>query len=135
MPIERRPCRARNWGRNRTGGSTRGSLETIVQSDSSGALVIPGNAHIRLAAHENNNGLRILRRGYSFTDGIDSTGNLLGGLFFLAFVKNPAQFVTLQRKLGTHDALNEYILHIGGALFLCPPGLDTGQDWATQLYG
>ena len=36
-----------------------------------GQPVIPPDAHIRLAAHENNGGLRILRRGYSFTDGID----------------------------------------------------------------
>jgi deferrochelatase/peroxidase EfeB len=103
-----------------------------------GTPVIPAKAHIRLAAHENNGGLRILRRGYSFTDGIDPTGNLLGGLFFVAFMRDPAQFVTLQRKLGSHDALNEYIQHIGGALFVCPPGLATlpaGTTWAEQLYG
>jgi len=40
--------------------------------------VIPADAHIRLAAHENNGGLRILRRGYSFTDGIDATGKPAG---------------------------------------------------------
>jgi deferrochelatase/peroxidase EfeB len=100
-----------------------------------GDPVIPDNAHIRLAAHENNGGVRILRRGYSFTDGIDQTGNLLGGLFFIAFMRDPEQFVTLQRKLGTHDALNEYIVHIGGALFVCPPGLPAGTTWAEQLFG
>ena len=43
-----------------------------------GAHVIPDDAHIRLAAPENNKGLRILRRGYSYTDGIDkTTGDLL----------------------------------------------------------
>jgi len=105
---------------------------------SGGQPVIPADAHIRLAAHENNDGLRILRRGYSFTDGIDATGNLLGGLFFVAFMRDPQQFVTLQRKLGSHDALNEYIQHIGGALFVCPPGLGSlpdGATWAEQLFG
>ncbi len=102
---------------------------------STGADVIPANAHIRLAAHENNDGLRILRRGYSFTDGIDNTGNLLAGLFFVAFMRDPQQFVTLQRKLGTHDALNEYISHIGGGLFVSPPGLAPGENWAGQLFG
>jgi deferrochelatase/peroxidase EfeB len=102
---------------------------------SGGSDVIPANAHIRLAAHENNDGLRILRRGYSFTDGIDGTGNLLAGLFFVAFMRDPGQFVTLQRKLGTHDALNEYISHIGGGLFVCPPGLAPGANWAGQLFG
>ncbi|MEW1861379.1 MULTISPECIES: iron uptake transporter deferrochelatase/peroxidase subunit [unclassified Streptomyces] len=103
---------------------------------SGGQYVIPADAHIRLAAHENNNGLRILRRGYSYTDGIDpETGDLLGGLFFVAFMKSPDQFSTLQRILGQHDALNEYIQHIGSGVFVTPPGLAAGQDWSTQLFG
>ena len=32
---------------------------------------IPADAHIRLASPEHNGGIHILRRGYSFTDGID----------------------------------------------------------------
>ena len=40
-------------------------------------------------------------------------GTLLGGLFFIAFMKNPNQFIKLQKKLGRQDALNEYIQHIG----------------------
>lgn len=122
-----------------TGAPLTGAQEfdtpNFAAKDSSGAAVIPDDAHIRLAAHENNGGLRILRRGYSFTDGIDETGNLLGGLFFIAYMKDPQQFVTLQRKLGTGDALNEYIQHIGSGLFVCPPGLAPQQDWAQQLYG
>jgi deferrochelatase/peroxidase EfeB len=116
-------------------GTTEDETPNFTAKDSAGQPVIPANAHIRLAAHENNDGLRILRRGYSFTDGIDSTGNLLGGLFFVAFMRDPQQFVTLQTKLGSQDALNEYIQHIGGALFACPGGLKPGQDWASQLYG
>ena len=66
-----------------------------------GQPVIPADAHIRLASPEENDGTRILRRGYSYTDGIDPVrGTLLGGLFFIAFMKNPAQFIKLQRKLG-----------------------------------
>jgi deferrochelatase/peroxidase EfeB len=92
--------------------------------------LIAEDAHVRLAAHENNNGLRILRRGYSFTDGIDErTGDLDAGLFFIAFMKDPAQFVTLQRKLGSRDALNEYIRHVGSALFACPSGVVDDADW------
>jgi deferrochelatase/peroxidase EfeB len=98
--------------------------------------VIPADAHIRLAAHENNKGLRILRRGYSYTDGIDPvTGDLLGGLFFIAFMKSPDQFTALQRVLGQHDALNEYIQHIGSGVFAVPPGLADGQNWGSQLFG
>ena len=69
---------------------------------SAGGPVIPPDAHIRLASFEHNGGTRILRRGYSFTDGIDpETGTLLGGLFFIAFMKDPAQFIQLQQSLAT----------------------------------
>jgi deferrochelatase/peroxidase EfeB len=96
--------------------------------------VIPAHAHIRLASFENNGGTRILRRGYSFTDGIDpQAGTLLGGLFFIAFMKNPSQFIKLQNHLAS-DALNEYIQHTGSAVFACPPGISKGQKWGDGLF-
>ena len=94
-----------------------------------GEPVIPADAHVRLAAHETNGGVKILRRGYSYTDGMDvKTGQLDAGLFFIAYQKDPAQFIALQRKLGVHDALNEYIKHTGSALFACPPGVSAGRE-------
>ena len=64
------------------------------------------------------------------------SGELDAGLFFLAFQKDPrTQFVTLQRKLGAHDALNEYIEHVGSGLFACPPGVrDAGDYWGSALF-
>jgi deferrochelatase/peroxidase EfeB len=95
---------------------------------------IPARAHIRLASHEHNHGTRILRRGYSFTDGIDpQAGTLLGGLFFIAFMKSPRQFIQLQQALAA-DALNEYVQHVGSAVFACPPGLRPGQHWGDGLF-
>jgi deferrochelatase/peroxidase EfeB len=100
----------------------------------SGGPAIPADAHIRLASFEHNGGTRILRRGYSFTDGIDpQAGTLLGGLFFIAFMKDPGQFIRLQRSLAA-DALNEYIHHTGSAIFACPPGLRPGQYWGDGLF-
>ena len=101
-----------------------------------GTPVIADDAHIRLAAFENNNGLRILRRGYSFNDGIDpNTGGLEAGLFFISFQSDPATFVTLQRKLGGNDALNEYIQHVASGLFACPPGVTgNGDYWGSGLF-
>lgn len=100
-----------------------------------GQYVIPPNAHIRLANRATNGGIQILRRGYSYTDGIDpDTGELDAGLFFICYQRDPAQFVTLQRKLGAHDALNEYIQHTSSAVFACPPGLLTGQHWGDSLF-
>jgi deferrochelatase/peroxidase EfeB len=90
--------------------------------------VIPEKAHVRLASAQENGGVRILRRGYSFTDGVDqSLGELEAGLFFIAFQRDPEkQFVALQQKLGVHDALNEYIHHVGSGLFAVPGGVEPG---------
>jgi deferrochelatase/peroxidase EfeB len=90
-----------------------------------GNPVIPVNAHIRLAAPASNDGQRILRRGYSFTDGIDPvTGELDAGLFFICFQRDPhRQFAAIQRQLGARDALDEYIQHRSSALFAVPPGI------------
>jgi deferrochelatase/peroxidase EfeB len=96
-----------------------------------GQPVISLNAHIRLAAPASNGGQKILRRGYSYTDGIDAnTGLLDAGLFFIAYQKDPRkQFVPIQTQLGQHDLLNEYIRHTGSALFAIPPGLKEAGDW------
>jgi deferrochelatase/peroxidase EfeB len=116
-------------------GGTEFTGPDFAATDSAATPLIPPDAHIRLASHEENDGLRILRRGYSYTDGIDPVrGTLLGGLLFMAYMTDPAQFVTLQDKLGRHDALNEYISHIGSALFACPPGLAPGQHWGDSLF-
>ncbi|MGW1467185.1 iron uptake transporter deferrochelatase/peroxidase subunit [Streptomyces sp. NPDC002308] len=87
-------------------------------------------AHVRLAHPDSNGGIRILRRGYSFTDGTDGLGRLDAGLFFLAYQRDPRKgFVPLQRELSRHDALNEYIQHVGSALFAIPPGVRDTHDW------
>jgi deferrochelatase/peroxidase EfeB len=114
-------------------GGTEFTQPDFGATNASGASAIPADSHIRLASFEHNRGIRILRRGYSFTDGIDpQTGTLLGGLFFIAFMKDPGQFSTLQRALAG-DALNEYIHHTGSAVFACPPGIRPGQHWGDGL--
>jgi deferrochelatase/peroxidase EfeB len=126
--------RAKVTGAPLTGG---GEFTTpnFHEKNDQGQPVIPANAHIRLASYEENGGIRILRRGYSFTDGIDPVrGTLLGGLFFIAFMQQPQQFVTLQQKLGTGDALNEYIQHIGSGLFAVQGGVRRGRHWGDGLF-
>ncbi len=79
-----------------------------------------------------NGGIKILRRGYNYTDGIDPlTGELDAGLFFICYQKDPhAQFAALQRRLGTMDALNEYIHHTSSAVFGVPPVPGPAGMWA-----
>ena len=96
---------------------------------------IPVTAHVRLAHHSTLGGVRILRRGYNFTDGTDGQGHLDAGLFFLAFMRDVhRQFVPMQRALARSDVMNEYIEHTGSAVFACPPGLGPDDDWGTQLF-
>ncbi|GGX66725.1 iron uptake transporter deferrochelatase/peroxidase subunit [Streptomyces fructofermentans] len=87
------------------------------------------DAHVRLAHPDSNGGATLLRRGYSFTDGTDGLGRLDAGLFFLAYQRDVREgFVRVQRNLAT-DQLNEYIQHVGSAVFAIPPGVRDKDDW------
>lgn len=130
------------FGRSKASGGPLSGGDEFAPPDfhatlAGGVPAIPMDAHIRLAAPENNGGTAILRRSYSYTDGVDPrTGMLDAGLFFIAFMRSPAQFVRLQSVLGARDALNEYIQHTSSALFACPPGVapgNTGDYWGRAL--
>ncbi|MEU9652901.1 iron uptake transporter deferrochelatase/peroxidase subunit [Streptomyces sp. NPDC048110] len=94
------------------------------------------DAHVRLAHPDSNGGATLLRRGYSFTDGTDGLGRLDAGLFFLAYQRDVRTgFIRVQRNLAT-DALNEYIQHVGSAVFAVPPGVRDADDWwGRTLFG
>ena len=99
-----------------------------------GAQVIDPTSHIALAAPENNSGVKILRRGYNYTDGLNNQGLLDAGLLFISYQNDPQHFVDLQNKLGRFDLLNEYIRHIGSAVFAVPPGPTTGSYIGKALF-
>jgi len=98
----------------------------LKAKDETGEPLIAPDAHVRLARQSDEE--KILRRGYSFTDGFDAErGQLDAGLFFISFQRDPhEQFVPLQQRLAANDRLNEYIRHTSSALFACPPG--AGKD-------
>lgn len=102
--------------------------------DHTGTPVINPLSHIALAAHENNDGLLILRRGYNYTDGLDAVGQLNAGLLFIAYQNDPQHFIRLQNRLGANDLLNEYIRHIGSAIFAIPPAPEQGHYIAQALF-
>ncbi|MEN3305886.1 MAG: deferrochelatase/peroxidase EfeB [Micromonosporaceae bacterium] len=58
-------------------GSRERDTPDFSARDAGGEPVIPADSHVALVAHENNDGLRILRRGYSFTDGITASSGEL----------------------------------------------------------
>jgi deferrochelatase/peroxidase EfeB len=130
----------RTIGRDKYRGAPLGGSEEFealdLEAEKDGRPVIPVDAHVRLASASANGGERILRRGYSFTDGVDeSLGELEAGLFFISFQRDPEQFITIQRRLGSLDALNEYIKHVGSALFAVPPGARSGGYVGETLLG
>lgn len=127
------------FGRHKVSGAAlTGSHEfdapDFEKMDADGNLMIPPTAHIRLAAHENNEGIKILRRSYNYTEGINQVGFLDAGLLFISYQNDPAHFETLQRKLGASDALNEYISHIGSAIFFIPPAPAEGSYIGEHLF-
>jgi len=96
--------------------------------DAAGATdqpLIDTDAHVRLAHPTQLAGTKLLRRGYNFVDGNDDLGRLNAGLFFISYQRSPKQFIDVQRALAT-DALNEYIKHVGSAIFAVPPGARAG---------
>lgn len=104
-----------------------GTEFTVPDFESTGARdepLIAVGSHMRLAHPSSNNGMRILRRGYNFTDGSDGLGRLDAGLFFIAFVRDPAtHYIPMQLQLSKNDTLMEYLQHTGSALFAVPPGV------------
>ena len=72
---------------------------------------------------------RILRRGYTITDGYDAQiSNPLGGLFFICYQRDPRrQFIPIQQRLSKHDRFTvEYPVPRGSAMFAAPPGIRPG---------
>lgn len=96
--------------------------------------LIDAVSHVRLAHPAQNAGTRLLRRGYNFVDGSDKLGRLEAGLFFISFQRSPEQFTQVQLNLARNDAMNEYIRHVGSALFAVPPGARTGGFVGESLF-
>ena len=96
--------------------------------DDKGETLVPADAHIAVVSPEQNQGRRMLRRGYNYTDGSDSLGQLQTGLFFIAFVRDPrTNFYPILDRMTKSDALQEYLKHEASALFAIPPGVKEGD--------
>ena len=127
------------FGRHKEAGSPltgTGEFDTpdFSAKDDKGKPVIDPLSHMALAARENNDGIMIRRRSYNYTDGLDAEGQLNAGLLFVSYQNNPGNFIRLQNRLGAHDLLNEYIRHIGSAIFVVPPAPEEGHYLAQALF-
>jgi Dyp-type peroxidase family len=94
----------------------------LQATGSGGELLIPRQRAHPTGEPRENDGQRILRRGYSYSESVEpGSGEIDAGLFFIAFQRSPArQFIPIQRRLAASDALNRHTLHTSSAIFACP---------------
>ncbi|MFF3860398.1 iron uptake transporter deferrochelatase/peroxidase subunit [Streptomyces sp. NPDC002209] len=125
--------RTKATGAPLTGGTetTKMALDKIGPD---GKPVIPSNAHARISAPEQNGGAAMLRRPFSFHDGIAADGTPDAGLLFICWQADPLRgFVPVQRKLDRGDALSEFIRHESSGLYAVPPGPRDGEYVGQRL--
>nr|VDG62179.1 tat translocated dye-type peroxidase family protein [Streptococcus thermophilus] len=103
--------------------------------DEYGLPVIDPNSHMA-RAFSDDPAERIFRRPYNYDmpPGPDSRGTSNAGQMFICFQKNPLkQFDPIQKRLDDTDRLNEWITHIGSAVFAIPRGTRDGEYWGQDL--
>lgn len=127
-------------GRHKATGAVLGHHVELDEPDYAGdpdGAVVPLTAHIRLANPRTPETQRnlILRRGFSYSSGFTSDGQLDQGLLFVCFQRSLDDgFVAVQRRLDG-EALEEYIRPVGGGFFFVPPGrASIGDPFAAGLF-
>ncbi|WP_411109392.1 iron uptake transporter deferrochelatase/peroxidase subunit [Streptomyces sp. c-19] len=136
LPLDRQEKvigRRKSDGAPLTGGTETTELD-LNKFGPDGELVIPDNAHSRISAPEQNGGAAMLRRPFSFHDGIGPDGTPDAGLLFVCWQADPLRgFVPVQRKLDRGDALSAFIRHESSGLFAVPGGPAEGEYVGQRL--
>ena len=137
-------------GRHKASGAPIGGKDEFEAADfdandENGDPLIAENAHMRLAAPASNDGAQILRRGYSYDNGVSMVAErwppwrhateLDAGLLFICYQCNPATgFIKIFDRMSKFDMLNQFATHVGGGLFACPGGVVQGQYLGQRLF-
>ncbi|MER7516918.1 iron uptake transporter deferrochelatase/peroxidase subunit [Streptomyces sp. NPDC126499] len=136
LPLEKQEKvigRRKADGAPLTGGTETTELD-LDRIGPDGKTVIPDNAHSRISAPEQNGGAAMLRRPFSFHDGIGPDGTPDAGLLFVCWQADPLRgFVPVQRKLDRGDALSPFIRHEASGLFAVPGGAAEGEYVGQRL--
>ncbi|MET7696285.1 iron uptake transporter deferrochelatase/peroxidase subunit [Streptomyces sp. NPDC005485] len=126
-------------GRKKSDGAplSGGTETTPMDLEKTGAdnkLIVPIDAHSRITRPDQNGGAAMLRRPFSFHDGIDADGVPDAGLLFVCWQADPVRgFVPVQRKLDRGDALSRFIRHESSGLFAVPGGAAQGEYVGQRL--
>jgi len=117
----------------------------LEATDKDGNYIIAENAHVRLATAATNEGAQILRRPYSYNDGVNFTAERWppwrqgieydAGLFFICYQRDPRTgFIKIFDNMAKLDMLNQFVTHVGGGLFACPGGIAPGEYIGQRLF-
>jgi len=137
-------------GRQKTSGAPLGGKKefdtpNLTATDKGGNRVIPDYSHVRIAMAENNDGARVLRRPYSYNDGVNFNAEHWppwhqgmeydAGLLFICYQKDPRTgFIKIFDKMSKYDMMNQFVTHTGGGLFACPGGISEGEFIGQRLF-
>ena len=137
-------------GRHKYSGAPIGSQKEfdpvdLAATDKDGNFLIAEGAHVRLANAASNDGARMLRRPYSYNDGVNYIAERWppwrqgieydAGLFFICYQRDPrTAFVRMFDKMSKLDMLNQFTTHTGGGLFACPGGTAPGEFVGQRLF-
>jgi deferrochelatase/peroxidase EfeB len=114
-------------------------------ADADGNTLIAENAHVRLAAPQSNDGAQILRRGYSYDNGVSMVAErwppwrhaleLDAGLLFVCYQRDPRTgFIKIFDRMSKFDMMNQFVTHVGGGMFACPGGIAQGRYVGQDLF-
>ena len=114
-------------------------------TDKEGNPLTSENSHAAMSAPERNDGAQILRRTFSYDNGIARIAERWppwrqvvtfdAGLLFQCYQRDPRTgFIKLFAKMSQIDMLNQFTTHLGGGLFACPPGARPGEFIGQRLF-
>ncbi|MGW2614271.1 Dyp-type peroxidase [Streptomyces sp. NPDC001500] len=119
--------RRRSTGGPLPGGPEHAEVDVFARSPK-GRYLTPARSHVGVVSPQHDDGARMLRRGYSYADGPTDQG-----LLFLAFMRDPALFTRVQRRMATHDELSGFTETRGSALAYILPGAGPDRPLGAEL--
>ena len=137
-------------GRHKQSGAPLGLKDEFAalgldRNDADGNPIIQEHAHVRMANAANIGAADILRRGYSYNNGLSFTAERWppwrqgmefdAGLLFLCYQTDiRAGFIKTFEDMAKFDMLNQFTTHVGGGSFAIPPGVKQGRYLGQSLF-
>ena len=137
-------------GRQKSSGAPLGKQNEFDYADlnavdADGNPLIAENSHLRLATAATNGGAQVLRRSYSYNEGVSFTAERWppwrqgmeydAGLLFMCYQRDPRTgFIKIFDRMSKFDMMNQFVTHVGGGLFACPGGARQDEFIGQRLF-